>query len=64
MISLLTTMRPCPNRPWSRVLFGTMCCLLIGVALVAAWGAVHLIRRRRRTREQYRPLVPVSEGAQ
>jgi ABC-type uncharacterized transport system involved in gliding motility auxiliary subunit/ABC-type transport system involved in multi-copper enzyme maturation permease subunit len=38
---------------------------LIGLPLlVAALGAGHLIRRRRRTREQYRPLVPVSEGAQ
>jgi ABC-type uncharacterized transport system involved in gliding motility auxiliary subunit len=38
---------------------------LIGLPLlVAAVGAAHLIRRRRRTREQYRPLMPVSEGAQ
>jgi ABC-type uncharacterized transport system involved in gliding motility auxiliary subunit len=38
---------------------------LIGLPLlVAAVGAAHLIRRRRRTREQYRPLVPVSEGVQ
>ncbi|MFL5494424.1 MAG: Gldg family protein [Gemmatimonadales bacterium] len=37
---------------------------LIGLPLlVALWGAIHLIRRRRRTREPYRPLVPVSEGA-
>jgi len=37
---------------------------LIGLPLlVAAFGAGHLIRRRRRTREPYRPLMPVSEGA-
>jgi ABC-type uncharacterized transport system involved in gliding motility auxiliary subunit len=31
--------------------------------LVALWGLVHLIRRRRRTREAYRPLVPAAERA-
>jgi ABC-type uncharacterized transport system involved in gliding motility auxiliary subunit len=37
---------------------------LVGLPLlVAAAGLVHLIRRRRRTREPYRPLVPIREGA-
>ena len=37
---------------------------LIGLPLlVAAFGAGHLVRRRRRTRQSYRRLVPVSEGA-
>jgi ABC-type uncharacterized transport system involved in gliding motility auxiliary subunit len=37
---------------------------LIGLPLVvAALGAGHLIRRRRRTREPYRRLLPISEGA-
>src|SRR5262249_41247294 len=35
---------------------------LIGLpVLVALAGLVHLVRRRRRTREQYRPLVPAGE---
>jgi ABC-type uncharacterized transport system involved in gliding motility auxiliary subunit/ABC-type transport system involved in multi-copper enzyme maturation permease subunit len=37
---------------------------LIGLPLlVALFGIVHLIRRRRRTREPYRPLVPAGEAA-
>ena len=37
---------------------------MIGVPLlVAAFGAMRLIRRRRRTREQYRPLVATPESA-
>ncbi|MGH7527328.1 MAG: Gldg family protein [Gemmatimonadales bacterium] len=37
---------------------------LIGLPLlVALAGLIHLIRRRRRTREPYRPLVPASESA-
>ena len=37
---------------------------LVGLPLlVALAGAVRLMRRRRRTREPYRPLVPVSGGA-
>jgi hypothetical protein len=32
-------------------------------ALVALFGVAHLVRRRRRTREPYRPLVPATEGA-
>jgi ABC-type uncharacterized transport system involved in gliding motility auxiliary subunit len=36
---------------------------LIGLpVLVALAGLVHLARRRRRTREQYRPLVPAGEA--
>jgi ABC-type uncharacterized transport system involved in gliding motility auxiliary subunit len=31
--------------------------------LVALFGLVHLVRRRRRTREAYRPLVPAAERA-
>jgi ABC-type uncharacterized transport system involved in gliding motility auxiliary subunit len=31
--------------------------------LVAAFGAARIIRRRRRTRQSYRPLVPASESA-
>ena len=37
---------------------------LIGLPLlVALAGLVHLIRRRRRTRDPYRPLIPASEVA-
>ena len=37
---------------------------LIGVpVLVALAGLLHLLRRRRRTRDPYRPLVPAGEGA-
>jgi ABC-type uncharacterized transport system involved in gliding motility auxiliary subunit/ABC-type transport system involved in multi-copper enzyme maturation permease subunit len=37
---------------------------LVGLPLlVALIGIVHLIRRRRRTREPYRPLVPAGEAA-
>ncbi|HET7600013.1 MAG TPA: hypothetical protein VFK09_06950, partial [Gemmatimonadales bacterium] len=37
---------------------------LVGLpALVALFGVAHLVRRRRRTREPYRPLLPVAEGA-
>ncbi|HYC31402.1 MAG TPA: GldG family protein, partial [Gemmatimonadales bacterium] len=37
---------------------------LIGLPLVVALaGLLHLVRRRRRTREPYRPLVPAREGA-
>jgi ABC-type uncharacterized transport system involved in gliding motility auxiliary subunit/ABC-type transport system involved in multi-copper enzyme maturation permease subunit len=37
---------------------------LIGLPLlVALAGVVHLLRRRRRTREPYRPLVPAGEAA-
>jgi hypothetical protein len=31
--------------------------------IVAAAGLIRLARRRRRTRESYRPLVPAQEGA-
>jgi ABC-type uncharacterized transport system involved in gliding motility auxiliary subunit/ABC-type transport system involved in multi-copper enzyme maturation permease subunit len=37
---------------------------LIGLpVLVALFGVTHLVRRRRRTREPYRPLVPAGEAA-
>jgi ABC-type uncharacterized transport system involved in gliding motility auxiliary subunit/ABC-type transport system involved in multi-copper enzyme maturation permease subunit len=37
---------------------------LIGLpVLVALAGIAHLVRRRRRTRDQYRPLVPAGEAA-
>ena len=37
---------------------------LIGLPLVVAlFGIVHLVRRRRRTREPYRPLITAGEGA-
>jgi hypothetical protein len=37
---------------------------LIGIPLlVALVGIVHLARRRRRTRDPYRPLVPAGEAA-
>jgi ABC-type uncharacterized transport system involved in gliding motility auxiliary subunit/ABC-type transport system involved in multi-copper enzyme maturation permease subunit len=37
---------------------------LIGLpVLVALFGVTHLVRRRRRTREPYRPMVPAGEAA-